>query len=208
MNAEPASHSHSGMPASLHSSISEAGRRIDEVVEAAERVAIERREDARREAEQYLEERRQDADRLVADRAAALSELSDSLVRQVEDLSTQSGALAERIDRIAQEVRQVLEEQVEDDVDHSPPAQAALAEGPAAEEPWESPGEPDDTYHSVEEGIVERPDAQGSEEALLRATQMAISGRSRSEIEAQLRSEFGLEDPEPLLDQVLGPEPR
>lgn len=43
------------------------------------------------------------------------------------------------------------------------------------------------------------------EEALLRATQMAVGGSSREEIERTLSDEFGLEDASPVVDDILGP---
>ena len=42
--------------------------------------------------------------------------------------------------------------------------------------------------------------------ARLLATQMAVSGASRSEIEKRLRTGAGIEDPSALLDAILGPE--
>jgi predicted nucleic acid-binding Zn-ribbon protein len=43
-----------------------------------------------------------------------------------------------------------------------------------------------------------------SNEAVLRATQMAVAGSERDEIEAEMRDEFGVGDPARLVDQVLG----
>ena len=48
-----------------------------------------------------------------------------------------------------------------------------------------------------------RPDSTG---ARLLATQMAVSGSSREEIEARLRSGFEVEDASEILDAILGPE--
>jgi hypothetical protein len=59
-----------------------------------------------------------------------------------------------------------------------PPAGAAAAGVPA------SGGVPDDAY--------------------LRATRLALDGRSREEIAAQISAEYGLPDPEPILNRVLG----
>lgn len=214
MNAQPDNPA-SG-PTSLRSSISDAAQRIDEVVQAAERVAVELQEDARREADEYLEGRREDADRLVAERAGALSELSQSLVRQVEELSAQSRALASRVDEIAEEFRSVLEQGFE--AAEGRPAGIRTPGGvPAAQSappPPEAPvADPEPAFDSDAEGVSEELDeeteaheSRAPEEALLRATQMAISGRSRAEIADQLRSEFDLDDPGPLLDQVLGSE--
>ncbi|HVC07559.1 MAG TPA: hypothetical protein VND98_08265 [Solirubrobacterales bacterium] len=46
----------------------------------------------------------------------------------------------------------------------------------------------------------------GSAGARLLATQMAVSGSSREEIEARLRSGFEIEDASRILDAILGPE--
>jgi len=42
------------------------------------------------------------------------------------------------------------------------------------------------------------------DEAYLAATRLALSGRDRSDIADELSREFGIEDPEPVLDRVLG----
>lgn len=46
----------------------------------------------------------------------------------------------------------------------------------------------------------------GSAGARLLATQMAVSGSSREEIEQRLRSGFDIEDTSEILDAILGPE--
>jgi len=46
----------------------------------------------------------------------------------------------------------------------------------------------------------------GSAGARLLATQMAVSGAEREEIEARLRSGFDIEDTSEILDAILGPE--
>jgi hypothetical protein len=45
-----------------------------------------------------------------------------------------------------------------------------------------------------------------SDGARLLATQMAVAGSGRVEIEHRLRTEFGIEDAAPILDGILGPE--
>ena len=42
--------------------------------------------------------------------------------------------------------------------------------------------------------------------ARLLATQMAVSGNSREEIEERLRNDFEIEDTVSILDAILGPE--
>jgi hypothetical protein len=60
------------------------------------------------------------------------------------------------------------------------------------------------------EGVAPAPVAAatngGSAAARLLATQMAVSGSSRSEIEMRLRDRFELEDTSEILDAILGPE--
>jgi cell division septum initiation protein DivIVA len=66
----------------------------------------------------------------------------------------------------------------------------------------ESPPEPDGTAGA-------RPSAAtngGSAAARLLATQMAVSGSSRGEIETRLRDGFEIEDAGEILDAILGPE--
>lgn len=50
------------------------------------------------------------------------------------------------------------------------------------------------------------PRRSGSAGARLLATQMAVSGADRKEIEARLRSGFEIEDTSEILDAILGPE--
>jgi hypothetical protein len=50
------------------------------------------------------------------------------------------------------------------------------------------------------------PRRSGSAGARLLATQMAVSGSSREEIEERLRSRFEIEDTSEILDAILGPE--
>jgi cell division septum initiation protein DivIVA len=50
------------------------------------------------------------------------------------------------------------------------------------------------------------PRRSGSAAARLLATQMAVSGADRAEIEARLRHGFEIEDTSEILDAILGPE--
>ena len=53
---------------------------------------------------------------------------------------------------------------------------------------------------------VASPENRAPEEALLRATRMAVSGSARSEIEATLREEYDVPDAGRIVEQILGPE--
>jgi cell division septum initiation protein DivIVA len=66
------------------------------------------------------------------------------------------------------------------------------------------PVEPLEYEPGEEEPLADR--RSGSAGARLLATQMAVSGADREEIEARLRSGFEIEDTGEILDAILGPE--
>jgi hypothetical protein len=60
---------------------------------------------------------------------------------------------------------------------------------------------------SDQDGASSNDSAAGDgsrEEALLKATQMAVADSSSAEIEEALRSDFGIENPQGIVDEVLG----
>jgi vacuolar-type H+-ATPase subunit H len=59
---------------------------------------------------------------------------------------------------------------------------------------------------TLEHEADEAPRRSGSAGARLLATQMAVSGADREEIEARLRSGFDIDDTSEILDAILGPE--
>jgi len=69
-------------------------------------------------------------------------------------------------------------------------------------------GEPGEPHLKPVEAAPEpaSPSRAGSAGARLLATQMAVSGSSREEIEQRLRSGFDIEDTSEILDAILGPE--
>jgi hypothetical protein len=73
-----------------------------------------------------------------------------------------------------------------------PPLRPAAVEPPAVEE--------------LVERREQEPKSSGAAAARLLATQMAVSGSSRAEIEARLRNGFDVEDTDEILDAILGPE--
>lgn len=70
------------------------------------------------------------------------------------------------------------------------------------------PSEPRRESHlrPVESAAEPEPSRSGAAGARLLATQMAVSGASRAEIEQRLHSGFDLEDTQEMLDAILGPE--
>jgi hypothetical protein len=77
-------------------------------------------------------------------------------------------------------------------------------QGPGGKEPLLRAVEPPP---APEEAAAESPATNGgSAAARLLATQMAVSGSSRVEIEMRLRDGFEIEDTSEILDAILGPE--
>jgi vacuolar-type H+-ATPase subunit H len=87
---------------------------------------------------------------------------------------------------------------------------AARLEGQAGDsaEPLLRAVEPEPENEEREEppGPEEAAGGGGSADARLLATQMAVSGSSRQEIEMRLRNGFEIEDTSEILDAILGPE--
>lgn len=75
-------------------------------------------------------------------------------------------------------------------------------EEPAAQREWEVQAE--STLPPEPAERVQQRETPVSEGVRLLATQMAVAGSSRSEIEDRLRSELNVRDPEALVDEVLG----
>jgi hypothetical protein len=165
-----------------------AAERLAVIVDAAERAALNVIDDAEKEARRYLEEAQVRADLIVAER---LREAADLLERHRGTSSPEP-----RLRPVAFDPPLAEEEEAE-------------AEAPVFYEPplpfdgeEEAELEPPDP---VDERIAPRP-SSGSTAARLLATQMAVSGSSRREIEMRLRNGFEIEDTGEILDAILGPE--
>ena len=164
--------------------------RLEAIVEAAERAAEGVIDDAEAQARRYLAQARAEADRLAGERAAELADLVDSLLGQAIALRQE----AERLQATLEEARSRIEGEAQP---HQPEPVERQEEQPevprlrAVER--DEPAEADDR----------RSDAAG---ARLLATQMAVSGSSREEIELKLRNGFQVEDTDAILDAILGPE--
>ena len=124
----------------------------------------------------------------AAEQAAAgvIDDAAQQARRHVEEAQAQANRLAaERLRALADEL--------------DPPVAAAPA----------PPERPERRLQPVEEIRPESPAApprrSGSAGARLLATQLAVSGSSREEIEARLRSGFEIEDTSEILDAILGP---
>ncbi len=175
--------------------------RLAAIVEAAEKAAVTVIDDAEKQARRHLEEAEAEAERLVAERLAALSDLTDSLVVQAEEISSRSAQLVASLEE--------AKRRLAGDGTEEPGARANhLSAVAAVEEPAPEPDLDLDPVPAPAEPIRLQPggDGGGPAGARLLATQMAVSGNSRAEIDARLRSGFDLDDTASILDAILGPE--
>jgi hypothetical protein len=125
----------------------------------------------------------------TAERLAAIVEAAEQAAAKVIDDAEEQARrqLAEagaRADRIVAERLRTLADELD----------------PPAERPRESHLRP------VEPAGEAEPPRSTAAGARLLATQMAVSGASRAEIEQRLRSSFDLGDTREMLDAILGPE--
>jgi len=171
--------------------------RLAAIVAAAERAAVTVIDDAEAQARQRLEQAQVEADGLVADRLASVAELTDSLVAQAAAIRDQSKQL---LASLAEAKRRLAAEGDAEIAAVESPAEPVRANHLSAVDPVAEPAAPLPTELRPEGG--ERSAAG----ARLLATQMAVSGSSREEIEQKLRNGFDIEDTASILDAILGPE--
>jgi vacuolar-type H+-ATPase subunit H len=185
--------------------------RLAEIVGAAEQAARQVIDEAEEEARSRLLDAREEADRIVADRLAGLAELTDEISAQAEALRRQSEALQRALAEAKAELGGAeplagptpMERRVADREDGP---EARKVEGPAlsivGSREAEEPEVEEPSFNGAAE--EEKPTPAG---ARLLATQMAVSGSSRLEIEERLRNGFAIKDTRAILDAILGPEP-
>lgn len=171
---------------------SDTAARLEAIVEAAERAAESVIDDAEAQAHRYLAETRERADREATPLLSGLGEMTDSLLEEATALRRQ----AERLQATLEEAKERIA------IDGGP----RRAEDTGQAERQERPRAPRlravEEESSPEDGD-RRTDAAG---ARLLATQMAVAGSSREEIELRLRNGFEIEDSAAILDAILGPE--
>jgi vacuolar-type H+-ATPase subunit H len=206
--------------------------RLAEIVAAAEKAARQVIDEAEEEARSRLIDAREEADRIVAERLAGLAELTDEIAAQAEALRRQSEALQQALAEAKAELggadapdgstpigRRARDR--DDDPGPDPgirkPVGPALSivspseeegasgeEEPAAEPARNGRARPE---NGGEPGFNGAPSDNATPAgARLLATQMAVSGSSRLEIEERLRNGFAIKDTRAILDAILGPE--
>ncbi len=191
----------------------QAGERIQAIIEAAERAAAAIIEDAKAQARKQLDESRSEANRATARRAQEISLLTSDLIDRTEAVRRQSDELL----RLLDETKRRLDAAGQGGTGHAeraPVQQMPLGQTPAQQTPMgqtmqSTPAEPPAAQHL--RAVEAQPHHEGRgghsiDGPRLLATQMAVGGSSRAEIERRLRNEFEIEDTGPMLDAILGQE--
>ncbi|MBS1862748.1 MAG: hypothetical protein JSS68_13665 [Actinobacteria bacterium] len=182
--------------------------RLAEIVAAAERAAKQVIDEAEEEARTRLSDADEEAERIVAARLAGLADLTDEIGAQAEALVRQAEALQGALARAKDEMGG-------SEARGGPTTMGRPESEPPAGRKPSSPsltvvgGPPEDSV-PVAEAVLDPDDPEGiggtPAGARLLATQMAVSGSSRAEISARLRSGFAIADTDAILDAILGPE--
>ena len=171
--------------------------RLEAIVEAAERAAEKVIDDAEAQARRYLAESRDRADREASQRLDALAGMTDTLLDEAIALRRQ----AERLQATLEEAKARF-----DPTPPGEPGSLSAEEGSVAKvTPLTRLAPVDDPVAEAPENPAPAPIGSAAGARLL-ATQLAVSGSSREEIERRLRNGFEIEDPAPILDAILGPE--
>jgi hypothetical protein len=169
----------------LRRALLEVGERVDAIIAGAERTAEDIRRQAQADADRYLAERRRRADALEAERNRRFQEALEAL---------RSGA-----SRIEAETDRVVRS-VEEAVQHAEATEAAAEPLADAQQPPAPAAYPGSATGVPEGGLATPPRVS----MLIRATQLAVQGHERGEIEQTLEAEFGRADVELIVDEVLG----
>ena len=187
--------------------------RLAEIVAAAEQAARRVIDEAEEEARTRLDDANEEAERIVAERLAGLAELTEEVSAQAAELARRAEELQRALVRAKAEIGGVealggsaTMRRRDDDPEGEPeapkpPAPSLTVVGGMVveEERAEALPPTDETDESL-------PPIGTPAGARLLATQMAVSGSSREEIESRLRSGFAIADARSILDAILGPE--
>ena len=203
--------------------------RVRDLVAAAEKTAATVRFEAEQEAQnrvraaqetaqKRLEEAKREVDALQADRLERLGKL-DAIIRQAETLVEpleEAAAMREQLRQAADSLTDAARSVVHD-IGPAAGGESPVdvpASGEAGDDGEPSgrrrrrrflPGRTEDDGDG-EAGV---DGDEGGVDALhgthLVALQMALAGGKRGEVGAHLRRAFGLDDPDPILDEIFGP---
>jgi hypothetical protein len=149
-------------------------------------------------AEKRPPERRPPAS--AADAASRLATIVDAAERAASSVIDDAEAQAQRyLDEAHSRADRIVAERLRELADQLDP--------PGSDERQTAHLKPVEAAAGEEEdGDLLAPRRSGSAGARLLATQMAVSGATREEIEARLQNGFEIEDTSEILDAILGPE--
>lgn len=198
-----------GTSSQLRRSLTSATGKFEAIIDAAEEAAVQIREEARCEARSYLVSRRHEIDEELAARAMQVEDAVDPLLHRLQELGKEANALGGELERAVERLRSLV----------------AASDGPRehAEAPLQEPPRKPETQGTQEangstparkpagdpkpsNGATTTARTELTDLVVLRVTQMAVSGRPRSEIENALREEFAVADPAALVARIIGPD--
>jgi hypothetical protein len=172
---------------------------IQETLAAAEREIEMLRAEAEAEANRYLATARAEAEHIERERLGAISAETGALTEQLSSLRDAVEATLLAIDRTVQDLtgRQPGFPGGESGLRPMRPRPVETAPAEAAPAPAES-------GQDLPPPSIGR-DRSAPDEAMLHATQMAVAGSGREEIEDALRTQYGISDPARAVAEILGP---
>ena len=172
--------------------VANVGSRVQEILDSAERIARDIRGEAEASSARLIEERRREADRILEERLREFNSVAQTLALRVEGLQREATALVQALEDARNSLSGLAQP--------APPTPASTTSPPPPPSP-QPPTPPSEPASPAASGV-----SQGdriSEQAILRATQMAVAGIQRTEIESMLRTEFGIDDPTAVVDAML-----
>ncbi len=196
---------------------------LQTVIDAAERAAEAIRYDAEEQARRHLAEAQRKADRLTAERVGLISELTDDLVRHAANVRDHSEQMVRALEDAINSVTDKLEQPAMTDafpsseppgpslpfgepIEAPPPGAGAIVDrGGYTDLVGDLPSPPPPPVTAAPPAPpVPEPAPEVSQEALLHATRLAIAGEDREAIGSALRRHYGVANPDPIVDRVLG----
>jgi hypothetical protein len=203
----------SGRTTELRRSVSSAAERIEQILGAAESIGDDLRSeaeadaeriraDAQAEADRQLAASRREAERITEAQASRLEAVLEAVRAQLQGIeeqgSTMVGAIEEAIERVRSGARAE-----EPPPSEPPPSEDRPQAAGKLRSPSSAPHVPPSPVPVVENG-GQGGDDDSRQGALIRATQLAVGGSGRAEIEDTLRREFELDDPGAITREILG----
>ncbi len=183
---------------------------VQPIIEAAEQAATGILEEAEAQARRQVEEAQERADELADQRAQDMWALTDELINRAEAVKRQADDLLEALEQTRRGVSPSRPAPIppspEDEAPDAPRTNGTRLEEVEREEVDVERVEIEITESHSSRSSSSRPSTPLSEGARLLATQMVVAGSSRAEIATRLRDDFGIEDPESMLDAIHGAE--